>query len=575
MDDSWFLTDVRTPVFVGLCALTVAQAACTGSIYGPGQNPNNVQGGGGSGAGGGGMVKPTPVCTNHVIEPGATPMRLLSTAEYLATLTDLVGDVPGLSASLADDHGASALGIARPDVGLPELQTIQDVGAKVAATVVGNATTLGKLAPCDAATDKRTCAKNFVTTFGARAYRAPITDAADIERHLVVFDAGATTSYQHGIELVLTAMLQAPRFLYVVEVGTGEKVAADAVKLSGYEIAARLSYSVWGTMPDAKLTAAAAAGMLSTKEGVATQLAWMLADPRGQTMVRRFVEGWTRVGDASGLAKDAKAYPQWTSTPTLGDSMVGQARAFFDDVLASQGGKLSALLTSTKVFANQDLSSYYGGGAAGATFQPVTSASGTPSGMLTLPALLSILAKPDSSSPIYRGKFVREEMLCQQLPPPPNNVPKPPDVMAGVSTRERFRQHEVDPACSGCHQQIDPIGLGFENYDGVGRFRTMDNGQPVDASGEVKGSDDVDGKFNGVAELGQKLAGSQQVQSCLTKQWFRFMMTRFEQDSDSCSLADVMAKFHAGDGSLNVLPTALAQSDAFMYRRPLDSQVSP
>ena len=576
MSQSRFLTHVRTPaIFLGLSALTVAQA-CTGHIDGSSQVPGNVQTGGGSG--GGGVSNPTPVCANHVVEPGASPMRLLSTTEYLNTMHDLVGDVAGLAPSLDDGSSASALGIAPPDLGLPELQTYQDAAVKVAATVVGDATVFGKLAPCDAAADKRTCARSFVQTFGALAYRAPVTDAADIERHLVVFDAGASTSYQHGIELLMTAMLQSPRFLYLVEIGTNEKVAADAIKLSGYEMAARLSYSVWGTMPDARLTAAAAAGTLSTKDGVASQLTWMMADPRGQTMVRRFVEGWIHLADLNMLAKDAKLYPQWDGTPTLKSSLIGQAQAFFDDVLAAQGGKLSALLTSPKVFANQDLaSSYYGGTAAGTTFQPLAAAGmgGTPSGMLTLPALLSILAKPDSSSPIYRGKFVREQLLCLQLPAPPDNVPKPPDVQPGVSTRERFRQHETDPGCAACHQLIDPVGLGFENYDGVGHYLTMDNGQPVDASGEIKNTDDVNGTFNGVVELGQKLAGSKQVEGCVTRQWFRFMMTRFEQSADACSMNDVLTKFRAGGGSLNMLPAAMAQSDAFMYRRPLDSQVSP
>jgi hypothetical protein len=374
---------------------------------------------------------------------------------------------------------------------------------------------------------------------------------------------------------MLSAMLQSPRFLYVVEVGTNEKIAADAIKLSGYELAARLSYALWNTAPDARLTMAAASGMLATKEGVAAQLPWMLADPKGQTAVRRFVEEWIRLSDVTTATKDRMLFPQWDSS-TLRTSMVGQARAFFDDVLGGQGGKLAALLTSSKLFANRDLAAYYGTTSTATTFQAVQpTTGGAPSGLLTLPALLATLAKPDSSSPIYRGKFVREQLLCQQLPPPPPNVPKPPDVQPGVSTRERFRQHETDAACSTCHAMIDPIGFGFENYDAVGRYRTTDNGQPVDASGQIIGSQDVDGTFNGVAELGKRLAGSQQVQDCVARQWFRFMMTRFEQDADACSMADVLTKFRAVDGSLTSLPAALAQSDAFMYRRPLDSRVSP
>jgi hypothetical protein len=161
------------------------------------------------------------------------------------------------------------------------------------------------------------------------------------------------------------------------------------------------------------------------------------------------------------------------------------------------------------------------------------------------------------------------------LPQPPPNVPQAPDVQPGVSTRERFKQHEVNPSCSACHQMMDPIGLGFENYDALGKFRTTDSGQPVDASGEVVAPSDVPGKFNGVVELGQKLAASKYVQECMSRQWFRFMLNRFEQDVDACSMTSLVTKFRADDGSLNSLPLALTQTDAFLYRRPLDSKVSP
>jgi hypothetical protein len=195
--------------------------------------------------------------------------------------------------------------------------------------------------------------------------------------------------------------------------------------------------------------------------------------------------------------------------------------------------------------------------------------------MLTLPALLATLSKVDETSPINRGKFVREQLFCQSLPPPPPNVPKAPDVQPGVSTRERFKQHENDPACSTCHQLIDPIGLSFENFDAIGRFRATDNGQAIDTSGEITGTDDANGKFDGVVALGKKLAASKQVQECVSRQWFRFMLSRFERDVDACTMTDLVGKFRAADGSLNSLPLALLQSDSFLYRRPLDAQVSP
>jgi hypothetical protein len=211
----------------------------------------------------------------------------------------------------------------------------------------------------------------------------------------------------------------------------------------------------------------------------------------------------------------------------------------------------------------------------GDTFQPQKLPAGKASGLLTLPALLSLMAKPDQSWPIYRGKFVREALLCQILPTPPANIPKPPDVQPGVSTRTRLTEHETNPSCSGCHQLMDPIGFGFEAYDAIGRFRTTDGNQPVDTSGDVVQSDDANGRFNGVAELANRLASSTEVRQCFARQWFRFAMSRFEQTPDNCSMKSIADKFEGAGASLNVLPQALVQSDAFLYRRPLDSQVSP
>jgi hypothetical protein len=478
-------------------------------------------------------------CAANTIEPGPAPLSLLTQNQYLNTVHDLLGDVPQLD-TVFDPSASTVFGLQQGDVSQVALETYQKAAEIIATATISNATKLKSLAPCATGADKRGCARAFVQSFGALAYRGPITDSADIERHLAVYDVGATTSYEHGIELVLRSMFQSARFLYRVELGTTDKVAPDAVKLSGYELAARLSYSLWDTAPDAKLTSAAASGSLSTKEGVASALSWMIADARGAKVVRRFLEQWIRLGDLDTITKDTKLFPDWNDT--LRASMTTQAQGFFDDVLGNQHGSLNALFTASSA----------------------TNASG----MLTLPSLLSTLAKPDESSPIYRGKFVREELLCQQLPAPPPNVPKPPDTMPGVSTREKFKQHEVDPACSGCHSLMDPIGLGFENYDAIGSFRTTDNGAPVDASGEVKSTDDIDGKFNGVPELGKKLASSAEVEACVTRQWFRFFQSRFEQDADNCSMKAILDAFKAGGGDLNGLPAALVQTDAFMYRRP-------
>ena len=502
-------------------------------------------------------------------------MRLLSRNQYLNTLQGLFGSIPNLDTALgAADTYSAAFGLVQADIDQVQIGGFQAAGETIAAAVAANSSLLNQLAPCAAGTDARTCAKTFVQNFGTVAYRAPLTDPTDVERHLAMYDVGAKTSYPHGIELMLRGMLQSPRFLYRVELGTTEKSGANAVKLSSYEIAARLAYVVWDTLPDAQLNAAAASGALSTKDQVTTQLTRMLADAKGATFLRRFLEGWTELAGLQNVVKDSTLYPQWGAAgSTLPASMQGQARAFFDNVLTQQGGKLSALLTSNVVFVNKDLGSYYGA-SGGDSFQPLTLGNGQASGLLTLPALMTLMAKPNQSWPIYRGKFVREALLCQDLPAPPPNIPKPPDVTPGVSTRERLKQHEVDPSCKSCHSLMDPIGFGFENYDAIGRYRTTDGNQAVDASGSLTGTD-VDGTFNGVIELGKKLASSEQVRQCVARQWFRFTMSRYEQDMDGCSMKGIVDSFKASDSSLAVLPQALVQSEAFLYRRPLDFKVSP
>ncbi|HEX2876819.1 MAG TPA: DUF1592 domain-containing protein [Polyangiaceae bacterium] len=561
-------------------ATLLALPACTGNLTGGGEGKPDAglgtNGGSGGtttpGAGSGGVAPDIDKldCSKHVIDPGPSPMQLLSRRQYLNTVKELAGDVAGVEQALGDEVDASAFGLVQPDVTQVHLEHFQKAAATIAAAIVGNQASLDKLAPCASGTAPADCAKSVVQKFGALAYRAPVTDAADIDRHVQLFNVGAATSYAHGIELLLQGMLQSPRFLYRVEIGTGEKVSDSAVKLSGSELAARLSYALWDSPPNDKLNQAVAAGELGTKEGVGAQLAWMLQDVRGQKLVNRFLENWMHVGAVDGLVKNAELYPEF-STGTLRSSLRGQASAFFDDLLTRQGGKLNALFTSTSVFYNKDLGSYYGV-TGGDTFQSLEKTDGTAAGVLTLPALLAVTGKPNESSPIYRGRFVREALLCQQLPSPPANIPAPPEVMPGVSTRERAAQHEVDPSCSGCHQLLDPIGFGFENFDTIGRYRTEDGGKTVDASGNVIATRDIDGAFNGVAELGKKLAASSEVKECVTRQWFRYAINRFEQPLDGCTMQSVLESFDAAGQDLNSLPQAIVKTDAFLYRRPIDAQ---
>jgi hypothetical protein len=207
-------------------------------------------------------------------------------------------------------------------------------------------------------------------------------------------------------------------------------------------------------------------------------------------------------------------------------------------------------------------------GVEGDALQRVTLPADQRSGLLSQPGLLTVLSKPNQSDPIHRGLFVRTRLLCQQLPPPPDDIAVvPPDPAPGLSTRERFAEHTRNERCQGCHQLIDPLGFGFEHYDALGRWREMDEGTPVDASGEVVATTDADGAFDGIPELSMQLASSEQVRQCVATQWFRFAMSRTETEWDHCAMRDLQADFRASGYDLRELLVAIVRSDSFRYQR--------
>ncbi|HMI94698.1 MAG TPA: DUF1588 domain-containing protein, partial [Polyangiales bacterium] len=244
---------------------------------------------------------------------------------------------------------------------------------------------------------------------------------------------------------------------------------------------------------------------------------------------------------------------------------------FVDHVLWEDDAKLSTLFTADYSFLNKPLAELYGvtGPTSATTFVKTTLDKGQRLGVLTQASVLTTFAAPQQSSPVKRGKWVRVRVLCQELPDPPANIPQLPDLQAGVSNRERFAMHTNNPACSGCHNLIDGLGFGLEHYDGIGAYRTKDQGVDVNADGQVNTTRDIDGAYSGGPQLAGLLAGSEQVQDCAPTQWLRYALGRDEEEADSCSLVALREAFAASGGDLRELVVALTQTDAFMsYRQP-------
>ncbi|MCA9545026.1 MAG: DUF1588 domain-containing protein, partial [Myxococcales bacterium] len=376
------------------------------------------------------------------------------------------------------------------------------------------------------------------------------------------------------MRVALAAMLQSPQFLYRLTAPTPDEVEGAAVPLAGWVRASRLSYFLWGSTPDEALLAAAEAGALGTVEGVAAQVRRILPDPRTRATVQHFHRQWLGL-DA--LARMEKDHPYPGGVEALRAVLARSVEALVDEAFV-QG--VDALLSGPSLHVDGDLAALLGLPAPAGDFGPVAAPADQRAGLLTHPAVLAKLAHPDQTSPIHRGIFVRERLLCQTLPPPPADlIIEPPDPDPRATTQQRFAQHTADPACAGCHTLMDPVGFGFENYDELGRFRQTENGLPVDASGELVAppTPDLAGPFDGAVALAERLAQSPAVKQCVATWWFRYALARGELPVDACARARIEDAFIDSGGDFTALLVALATSGAFTHRAgtPSDPAVGP
>jgi len=319
-------------------------------------------------------------------------------------------------------------------------------------------------------------------------------------------------------------------------------------------------------MPDDTLFAAARDGELETSEQIAAQARRMLDHPNARQAVANFHRQWLGLHHLATISKNTNIYPNYYDG--LRQLWEHETISLLEEVVFDGAGDLATLLTADYSMMNAELAEFYGiSGPSGETFEQVSLDGVKRAGLLSHASILAAHAKSNQSSPVLRGKFVREQLLCQVLAPPPADVDvTPPEVGPGSTTAEKFAQHSEDPACKGCHRLMDPIGMGMENFDAIGQWRDTDQGLVIEADGELTETD-VDGKFKGVVELGKMLAESEQVRQCVTTQWFRFGYGRAEKPEDQCSLDRLSDAFAASGYNIKELLIALTQTDAFLYRR--------
>ena len=549
-----------------------ARNPADGTPMSPGRGPGPGSGPGvGPGPGGG----PTTPASSSA--PGVAQLRRLTLLEYRNTVRDLLGLTDAQLPDLAEDQQARGSGYTTGAAitTATDARKLLDGADRLVLAAMPNLT--GQV-PClkDAAAAEP-CARQFIAQFGRRAFRRPLVDT-EITRWVGLYNAqrdpavGAT--FPEAIRGVTMALLQSPNFLYRRELAPGAAIKDGGfVRFNSYEMASRLSYSFWASMPDDRLFELADAGKLQTPQAIQEEARRLLVHPKARDVYADFAAQWLNLGPVVSSQK----VPESNFTPEVGRAMLAETGAFVSDLFMGTNatGRMDQLFISNKSFANETLAGIYGiKGVTGTSLSPVMLDPKQRAGLLTQLTFLTMHGDSDGSFPTRRGAQVLRRVFCQEIEPPldmvvPDLAPPSP----GVTTRQRFAQHSNSP-CASCHKLLDPIGFAFENYDGVGRYRTMDNGQPVDASGTLQMKSGAV-KFKDAIELMSALATAEEVRSCVATQWMRYLLRREETRGDLASLEGVQKAFRDSSYDMRALLVAIVSSDAFTRRTPAAGEVLP
>lgn len=515
--------------------------------------------------------EPPPIvtaCTDSPT-PGTAPLRRLSHEEYQNALVDLFGD-PALAQQATQDllQDPVSLGFRNSarflDVKLVMAQAYMK-GAELFATE--QVRTLATWLPC-ASSGGEACARQVLDGKLKQIYRRPLT-ADEKSTYLTLFRTGSTgtgATFATGIEWMLVTALQSPNFLYRPEV-EGD---LNARALTPHELASRLSFLLWRSIPDEALLLAAEQGRLTTKEDVEREARRMLEDPRAERIFE-FFEQWLDIDEVNPLRRDAAAFPGLPTT--LSDDLRAEAKELVrQTVLRGEGGgTLETLMSAPYSYVNGSLAAHYGVPAPQQSgFQKVSWPGNKRGGLFMGTAALVSHDKLARTSIVNRGLRVRTLLMCQTIPAPPDDVPLNLGAIdATFSQADRLAQHRLNPSCAGCHALLDPLGEPFENIDAVGRERTVDEaGRPIVTKGAIAGASDasLNGPVADGAELLRKLAQADEVRACVVTQAFRFSHGREEEPADLCSRQRTLQAFKDASWNVKELFVALTQTDDFLHK---------
>lgn len=490
-------------------------------------------------------------------------VRRLSSAELDAAAARVIGQPIALSSALPPDTRQFDFSRNVGQIVDPlTLRTLYDATEAASAKLDLRAAPFPSCAATAVATDPA-CIASTVSALGRQAFRRPATDD-EVASLSALFATGASgADFAGGAALVVRALLGSPKFLYETSLGDGE--SGSRFSLSDTELAAQLAMLVSGQPPDDALLAAAANGELRDGAQREAQAVRLLQTSDSRLLYRRFIAEWFGTVRLDGLAKASDVIADF---PTIRAAMFDETNAFVDDVMAQQGGSLSALIAGGFSVVPPALASFYGIGPTAPGARVALDRVGR-IGILQQGAFLATFAHETESAPVLRGKAVLERLLCNNLPKPTNlnvDITFPaPDPHA--TTRARYAQHATDPVCSGCHDYLDGVGFTFEDFDAVGRLRDTENAQPIDTSGHIA----LDGKtiqLKNSLDLARALADSEDVRECAARQMVRFAAGQSAPDVEFAFSNSIKPLPLDRRASVIGLMLELVKSDYFMNRKP-------
>lgn len=487
---------------------------------------------------------------------GELGMRRLTAAEYSATVHDLLGvDVDAALLLPEDWRQPFDNDYTTQNASQALIDGAELLAADVAELALEPALRDANVGCTPAGSTDAACFQEFLARFGRRALRRPLSED-DLSRYgALLSEAEETGEFYDAVNVAIRALLQHPEFLYRVEVGTPLEGVPDVFALNDYEVATRLSYMLWGSTPNDTLLDLADADGLSSSEGIRAAAEDMLLDERAKSRVGRFHALWL-------------GYETLPHSPDLTTAMQAETQALIDRVIFDDAMPWQELLRSNETYLDATLAEHYGLPSP-ATPGWVDYADSGRRGLLSHGSFLSAMSKIDDSSPTKRGILVRTRLMCQVIPPPPPTVDVDMVEPEEGTCKEDFyvEQHLNAPGCVSCHALMDPIGLGLENYDHTGAFRTVEND---DDSCIITGEGELDGTpFSGPAELSALLVDSGTLNRCVAEQLYRFAMGRSELAPIDASFIDFVVDQNGAEGDFDFAELILAfvAEDAFRYRR--------